>query len=639
MRALVPVSDGALASDEQDAAAAGRLSLSLPPRLRLSPNGATMVRMRTRLCILASFLSVAFLGGCGGGSDGPKCIPGLTVECPCPTSQHGAQTCNASGTFAACVCATPTLDAGGLGGAGGTMVPPTSSGTGGQVAALPDAGAGGTGGVIVPVTSLADASTTASETGVQTITDSGVSAEVGALDASQAVAVCGDGITLGPETCDDGNTVNGDGCSSTCHLEFRYKCSGSPSKCSPTVCGDGKKEGAEGCDDGNTMPFDGCSEDCQIEPNCSGTSGCTSQCGDGIIMGSEQCDDGNAASGDGCSSTCQIEPGWTCTQPPIGNEMMVPAVYRDFKFQNPTDFEAGITGQTTASAGIVNPDLDADGKPVFTGLTGGAIHVASQSTFAEWYRNTPGINHATASKLTLWNNGQGAYVNRNGANGDQWAVTEPAYFCGDVGMELMDSNGSPIPCTTGLSNTTDCDKEVAAGKVMLPGSCTIANGSYTARFIVSKMDGNPLFFPVDGDSFTPASELHFAQVPPYYDPQGTWPHDVDPSGKDILHNFSFTSEVRYWFEYETGKSYQLNFVGNDDVWVFINKKLAVDLGGIHTPVEGSVTIDGTTASKFGLANGNVYEIAVFYAQRQTTGAALELTLPAFNTAPSVCTPL
>jgi len=92
---------------------------------------------------------------------------------------------------------------------------------------------------------------------------------------------------------------------------------GSKELCTHTVCGDGNVEGAEGCDDGNTVPFDGCSEDCQIEPNCSGTSGCTSKCGDGIVL-NEACDDGNQANGDGCSKTCQVEPGWTCTQPTLG---------------------------------------------------------------------------------------------------------------------------------------------------------------------------------------------------------------------------------------------------------------------------------------------------------------------------------
>ena len=58
--------------------------------------------------------------------------------------------------------------------------------------------------------------------------------------------------------------------------------------------------------------------------------------------------------------------------------------------------------------------------------------IASPATFAEWYRDTPSVNHTTAGKLTLWSNGKGAYVNRYGANGEPWPVTIPAYYCGNV---------------------------------------------------------------------------------------------------------------------------------------------------------------------------------------------------------------
>jgi len=463
---------------------------------------------------------------------------------------------------------------------------------------------------------------------------------------------CGDGVTSGAEACDDGNTASGDGCSATCHLELGYKCSGSPSKCTSTTCGDKKIEGAEGCDDGNTVPFDGCSEDCQIEPDCSGSS-CTSKCGDGIVL-NEDCDDGNAGSGDGCSKDCKVEPGWTCTQPALGDKMAVPVIYRDFRFQHPTDFEAGVPGSYAPLPGIVNAALDAKGKPVYTGIA--SAHIASTDSFSQWYTDVSGVNHATPTKMTLWNDGKGNYVNRYGANGEQWNITKKAYYCGTVGSEKKDADGKAIECTSSDPNPTECDTMIAAGGTLL--SCSTSNGSYSAIIAISKVDGNPLFFPVDGDPFTPTSELTAATIPPYYDGTNSWPFDLDAAGNKRLHNFSFTSEVRYWFLYDKSKSYTLDFVGDDDVWVFINRKLAVDLGGVHTPIDGNILIgaDGngkTTitqtypnpppaaiqqSANLGLENGKVYEIAVFQAERQTNGSSYKLTLSGFNAAPTECLP-
>jgi fibro-slime domain-containing protein len=484
---------------------------------------------------------------------------------------------------------------------------------------------------------------------------------------------CGDGVKSGTETCDDSNSKAGDGCSATCHLELGFKCdTGNPTKCSKTTCGDGKKEGAESCDDGNAVPFDGCSIDCQIEPTCKSGEGCTSQCGDGIVLG-EGCDDGNVGEGDGCSKDCKVEPGWTCSQPPIGDTMMVPVVYRDFKFsKNVTggnDFETGVSGSYNPTTGMVNASLDAKGKPVLSSTAPSTAHVASATSFATWYTDVSGTNHATPSKLTLYNDGKGNYVNRYGANGEQWSITTPANYCGTVADALLDAAGKPIPCTfkymrqsvdggtTG--SPTDCQKMEDLGYTQLPGSCHSDNGTYKALYITKKVDGSPLFFPVDKDTFTPASELLGAQIPPYYDDGKTWPFDLDASGSKILHNFSFTSEVRYWFPFDKSKSYTLDFVGDDDVWVFINGKLAVDLGGVHTPVDGIIVIGAngsgaTTVTSFdaqgvattptkstaalGLQDGKVYEIAVFQAERQSTSSSYKLTLGGFNASPSSCTP-
>jgi fibro-slime domain-containing protein len=424
------------------------------------------------------------------------------------------------------------------------------------------------------------------------------------------------------------------------------------------VCGNGKIEGAESCDDGNTMPFDGCSEDCQIEPDCSGAS-CTSKCGDGMLFPPEQCDDGNTLDGDGCTKGCTVEPGFTCAQPPIGEKMMVPVIYRDFRFHNPTDFEGAAIGSYAPFQGMVNATLDANGKPVYSGI-GGLAHVASGASFAEWYRDTTGVNHPTATKMALWNDGKGNYVNRYGANGEQWNITETAYYCGGVGSGLKDPNGVEIPCTSMYANgPDDCSLKKAAGETLL--TCYQHTGSYSATFIVSKVDGNPLFFPVDNDPFS-ADQLEGATIFPPYSFSGTYPDDLDAFGDKVMHNFSFTTEVHYWFKYDSANPPKLDFIADDDLWVFINRKLAIDLGGIHVPVTGGIVIgadgNGTTTvsvtqtpsvatppapilstATLGLQAGQVYEVAVFQAERQSPGSSLKLTLTGFNAAPSQCSPL
>ena len=102
---------------------------------------------------------------------------------------------------------------------------------------------------------------------------------------SGGAAVCGNTIIEAGETCDDGGTVGGDGCSATCQTET-------------PVCGNSIVEYLEQCDDGNTVALDGCSATCQIE---------NPVCGNSVIEHLEQCDDGNVNSGDGCSATCQTE--------------------------------------------------------------------------------------------------------------------------------------------------------------------------------------------------------------------------------------------------------------------------------------------------------------------------------------------
>ena len=97
--------------------------------------------------------------------------------------------------------------------------------------------------------------------------------------------VCGDGVVVPPEECDDGNTAGGDGCSAFCTVEG-------------PLCGNGVVTPPEQCDDGNNASGDGCSAFCTVEG---------ALCGDGVLQPPEECEDGNILSGDGCSSQCTIE--------------------------------------------------------------------------------------------------------------------------------------------------------------------------------------------------------------------------------------------------------------------------------------------------------------------------------------------
>jgi fibro-slime domain-containing protein len=89
-------------------------------------------------------------------------------------------------------------------------------------------------------------------------------------------------------------------------------------------------------------------------------------------------------------------------------------------------------------------------------------------------------------------------------------------------------------------------------------------------------------------------------------------------GKDdsgVMHNFHFTTEIHTQFQYQGGE--QFNFTGDDDVWVFINNQLAIDLGGVHSAENASVDID-SQASKLGLTKGNIYPFDMFQNERHTT---------------------
>ncbi|MCU0691586.1 MAG: DUF4215 domain-containing protein [Polyangiaceae bacterium] len=116
--------------------------------------------------------------------------------------------------------------------------------------------------------------------------------------------VCGDGAIGGPEGCDDGNLVNGDGCNSRCLGELGRACTLS-AQCASGFCDPASNTCA--CDQHADCPT---GQLCNTTP---ATNVCVAPgCGNGVKEATEGCDDGNTADGDGCNRACLLEIGRTC---------------------------------------------------------------------------------------------------------------------------------------------------------------------------------------------------------------------------------------------------------------------------------------------------------------------------------------
>ncbi len=417
-------------------------------------------------------------------------------------------------------------------------------------------------------------------------------------------ATCGNGILEGAEECDEGENASAGGCVD-CIITEGWRCDAPGTACIDGFCGDGKLDKGEACDDGNQLAGDGCSPACTKDPIFDCLNGvCKPVCGDGLALTSEgeECDDGNLINGDGCSSECKIEKGFVCVSPDpteTPDTINLAVTYRDvIRWQNTAHEVPATTNPMTD--GYVSQELY-DSLPA----TCKGANSPYRGSFSDSLYTQLTVGRPNPDFTAECNNG----------------------WCKDVVLKELGPEGVPVlgPADN-FKNQTQFTAHVRDCKKL-----------YTCPEVFRWW-----FMDVPGINRTIKKSIPLTKKGDVYEYINNtyWPLGVDEgygkAGSNNSQNGEFTGTSKTYFRYKGGE--KLTFNGDDDVWIYFNGILGVELAGIHGKWTESITLDTTTgAEKFHMYPGGIYPIHIFQAERCTGSSTFQLTLSGFvNMGESTC---